>query len=155
MEPSILDRIDSGRPVSVEREVFPGMAREGVLRGFHSEAYWVDTGTPETYLGAQLELLGGGRGQAVAGIHDEARVADSAEVLRSVLGRGTVVDEGACICDSVVMADSKVGAGASIEQSIVGFGASIGDDASVSDFSLIGHGAVVSKGENLAATRRA
>ena len=41
-EPSVLDRIPAGRPMSVEREVFPVMARDGVLFAMASDCYWVD-----------------------------------------------------------------------------------------------------------------
>jgi len=30
MSPAVLDRIPAGRPVSVERETFPGLLRDGV-----------------------------------------------------------------------------------------------------------------------------
>ena len=148
-EPSVIDRIEPGRRVSVEREVFPAMADEGVLYGVRSEAYWVDTGTPETYLGVQLDLLDGVRGPARSGVDDAAEIHPGATVRRSVIGPGVVVAEGSRVCDSVVMAGSKIGEGAVVDGSLVGADATIGPDARVLGLSVVGHGAEVVAGEHL------
>ena len=148
-EPSVIDRIEPGRRVSVEREVFPAMADEGVLYGVRSEAYWVDTGTPETYLGVQLDLLDGVRGPARSGVDDAAEIHPGATVRRSVIGPGAVVAEGSRVCDSVVMAGSRIGEGAVVDGSLVGRNATIGPDARVLGLSVVGHGAEVVAGEHL------
>ena len=148
-EPSVIDRIEPGRRVSVEREVFPAMADEGVLYGLRSEAYWVDTGTPETYLGVQLDLLDGVRGPARSGVDDAAEIHPGATVRRSVIGPGAVVAEGSRVCDSVVMAGSRIGEGAVVDGSLVGTDATIGPDAQVLGLSVVGHGAEVVAGEHL------
>ena len=149
-EPSVIDRIEPGRRVSVEREVFPAMADEGVLYGLRSEAYWVDTGTPETYLGVQLDLLDGVRGPARSGVDDAAEIHPGATVRRSVIGPGAVVAEGSRVCDSVVMAGSRIGEGAVVDGSLVGRNATVGRDARVLGLSVVGHGAEVVAGEHLA-----
>ncbi|HBM55705.1 MAG TPA: mannose-1-phosphate guanylyltransferase [Acidimicrobiaceae bacterium] len=148
-EPSVIDRIEPGRRVSVEREVFPAMADEGVLYGLRSEAYWVDTGTPETYLGVQLDLLDGVRGPARSGVDDAAEIHPGATVRRSVIGPGAVVAEGSRVCDSVVMAGSRIGEGAVVDGSLVGRNATIGPDARVLGLSVVGHGAEVVAGQHL------
>ncbi len=148
-EPSVIDRIEPGRRVSVEREVFPAMADEGVLYGLRSEAYWVDTGTPETYLGVQLDLLDGVRGSARSGVDDAAEIHPGATVRRSVIGPGAVVAEGSRVCNSVVMAGSRIGEGAVVDGSLVGTDATIGPDAQVLGLSVVGHGAEVVAGEHL------
>lgn len=148
-EPSVIDRIEPGRRVSVEREVFPAMADEGVLYGLRSEAYWVDTGTPETYLGVQLDLLDGVRGPARSGVDDAAEIHPGATVRRSVIGPGAEVAEGSRVCDSVVMAGSRIGEGAVVDGSLVGTDATIGPDAQVLGLSVVGHGAEVVAGEHL------
>ncbi|MCP4845002.1 MAG: NDP-sugar synthase [Actinomycetia bacterium] len=149
LEPSVLQRIPPGRRVSVEREVFPAMADSGTLFGFRSECYWVDTGTPETYLDVQLDLMDGVRGPARSSVDDAAEVHTGAVVRRSVIGPGAVVAEGARVCDSVVMAGSNIGEGAVVDGSLVGRDASIGSDAQVLGLSVVGHGAEVAVGERL------
>jgi len=154
LEPSVLQRIPPGRRVSVEREVFPAMADAGTLFGFRSECYWVDTGTPETYLDVQLDLMDGVRGPARSGVDDAAEVHTGAMVRRSVIGPGAVVAEGARVCDSVVMAGSNIGEGAVVDGSLVGRDASIGSDAQVLGLSVVGHGAEVAVAECLDGDRR-
>ena len=56
MEPSVIERIDTGRRVSVEREVFVDMAAAGTLWALRHNTYWLDAGTPLTYLQAQTDF---------------------------------------------------------------------------------------------------
>ena len=63
VEPSVLDRIPAGRRVSVERETFPAMVADGSLfAAADGDVYWIDAGTPEQYLEAQLDIIDGLRG---------------------------------------------------------------------------------------------
>ena len=62
LEPSVLDRIEDGRRVSIERETFPAMVQDrSLFAAPDGGVYWLDTGTPETYLRAQLDLIDGRR----------------------------------------------------------------------------------------------
>ena len=134
LEPSVLGRIDPGRRVSVERHVFPAMAAEGTLYAVASDAYWIDTGTPETYLRANLDLLDDPEGSVVA---DDAHVAP-----------------GATVVGSVVMAGASIGENALVENSIVGSGARVGASAEVVGLTVLGAGAVVADGERVDGVRR-
>ena len=60
-EPSVLDRIPVDGRVSIERETFPAMVEAGPLFALGSDAYWLDTGTPDAYLRAHRDLLLGRR----------------------------------------------------------------------------------------------
>jgi mannose-1-phosphate guanylyltransferase len=61
LEESVLGRIPGGRRVSIERETFPALVADRGLFALPSDAYWLDTGTPEMYLQAQLDILNGSR----------------------------------------------------------------------------------------------
>ena len=51
-----LDRVEA-KPISIEREVFPQMARDGELYTFSLEGFWADIGQPLEYLnGTRLYL---------------------------------------------------------------------------------------------------
>ncbi len=54
-----LGRIPAGRACSIEREIFPELAAEGLLHGHPSDAYWRDIGTPASYLAANHDVLRG------------------------------------------------------------------------------------------------
>jgi mannose-1-phosphate guanylyltransferase len=57
LEPEVLELIPPGRQVSIEREVFPRLADEGSLYALALPGYWLDVGTPASYLQAHLDLL--------------------------------------------------------------------------------------------------
>ena len=149
LEPSILDRIPDGRPVSIEREVFPAMATERRLHAVRSDAYWIDTGTPEAYIRAQVDLVDGTRGDLRA-VHPSAQVDPGADVARSVVMAGVMVGSGARLCDAVVMAGATIGADATVDHSIVGPGAHVGSGASIAGLTVIGATETVGAGIQLA-----
>ncbi len=57
MEPEVLDMIPGDRMVSIERETFPALAGMGALYAYASHDYWLDAGTPETYIQANMDYL--------------------------------------------------------------------------------------------------
>ena len=148
LEPSILDRIPDGRPVSIEREVFPAMATERRLHAVRSDAYWIDTGTPEAYIRAQVDLVDGTRGDLPA-VHPSAQVDAGADVERSVVMAGVTVGPGARLCDAVGMDGATVGADATVDHSIVGPGAHVGSGASIAGLTVIGATETVGAGIQL------
>ncbi len=126
-EPSILDRIPSAEVWSAEHQLFPALVSEGArvfARG--TDAYWMDIGTPEKYLQANLDALSGRyrTSPAVTGgaflSDDDVLVDGSAGVVRSVLGRGVKVGSEALVEESVLLPEASVGAGARVRRSVLG-----------------------------------
>lgn len=153
LEPSVLDRIDGGRKVSVERETFPAMAAEGTLYALDGSTYWLDAGTPQQYVQAQLDLIDGVRGPALDGVHTAARVEEPAVVDRSVLGDGVVVEAGATVERSVLLPGARVHGGAVVTDSVLGEGAEVMAGARVVDGTVVGDGEVVERGTHLEGAR--
>lgn len=143
LEPSMLDRVEPGRKVSIERETFPSMAADGGLWAVHSDAYWVDAGTPETYLQIQLDLLDGVRGAACDGVDASAHVETGAEVMRSVVMAGATIERGASVRNAVIGPGATVCEGAVVDGSLLGHGARVEPGATVSGLSILGDDAVV------------
>jgi len=79
---------------------------------------------------------------------DETATVDGT-VERSEIGANCVVETGAVVRNSVLLAGAHAAAGAVIEGSIVGWGATVGAGATVRNLSVIGHGAKVPAGEAL------
>lgn len=146
MEPSVLGRIAPGRRVSVERETFQELVADGTLYAWATDDYWTDTGRPELYLAANIDLLTGkrpGRCDAVAAgatVDRSAHLSDSlvgagadvrgnAHLDASVVLDGAVIDEGAHLERSIVM--GRVGAGARVTDSVVGVDGVIEPDSVV------------------------
>ncbi len=133
-EPSVLARIPVGRPVSVERETFPQLVDDEKLYALEGNAYWLDAGTPEAYLQANLDQLP----DEGSDVHPDAVVADSAHVERSVVGAGASIGDDATLTEAVVLAGATVESGARVHRSIVGPRAVIRSGAELLDLTVIG-----------------
>jgi mannose-1-phosphate guanylyltransferase len=154
---SVIDSIPAGRPVSVERETFPGLLEDKrLLLGHVDRAYWTDLGTPGLYVQGSADLV---RGLIVPsarpGPPGEALVLPGAEVHPSArLYGGTSVLPGAvvgadCVLESsVVMPGASIGTGSRVRWSAVGSGARIADEV-VLDHAVVGEGARVGSGNEL------
>jgi mannose-1-phosphate guanylyltransferase len=180
LEPEVLERIEPGRAVSFEREVFPSLIGAG-LYGFRAQGYWLDIGTPERYLEATFDILERrvetvvGRSLADRGtcvgdgcsLSPDARlvvpavIGDRCEIEaealigpRAVIGPGCSIGEGALVEEAVVHERARVGLGAVVRGSIVGPGASIGAGSRVEQGAVIGAEAVVEPGAVLAEGER-
>ena len=152
LEPSALDRIATDRRVSIERETFPTMVDEGGLFALHSDSYWIDAGTPETYLRAQLDLIDGSR-SSESGLSSSAEIDPSARIENSILGADVVIGNGAVIRNSVLMDNVTIGPGTRIVDSIVADRAWVGPDSIIRDLSVIGAGLQVAARSDLSGTR--
>ena len=119
-EPNVLDHIAPMERVSIERVVFPALVEQGRLFGMASDDYWLDAGSPEQYLQANLDLVRGVRGAGVDGVHVDAVVHDEAIVVESVVGARASVAAGARVTGSVLLPDSVVETGAIVDRSVVG-----------------------------------
>ena len=176
LEPEVLERIEPGRAVSFEREVFPSLIGSG-LYGFGAQGYWLDIGTPERYLEATFDILERrvdtvvGRSLADRGlcVGDRCSLSEDARLLapavvgerceieaeavigpRSVIGPRCRIGEGAAVEEAVVHERARIGPGAVVRESIVGPGAAVGAGSRVERGAVIGAGAVVEPGAMLA-----
>ena len=146
-----LGRIPAGRACSIEREIFPELAAEGLLHGHPSDAYWRDIGTPASYLAANHDVLRGALvtatpvGDVYAG---PGAVVDPAATVGglSSLGAGASVAAGATVRGSVVGAQSRVGEGAEVVGAILGEGVTVGARARVLAGAVVGDGAAIAPG---------
>ena len=153
LEPSVLDRIPAGRRVSIERVTFPEMVADRSLYALHADDYWVDAGTPATYLQAQLDLIDGVRGVAERPVHESAVVGDGATIDHSILMAGVEVAAGATVRNSVVLPGTRIAVGALIDGSIVGARSSIGAFAHLTGLTVVGDDVTVAEGAILEGAR--
>jgi mannose-1-phosphate guanylyltransferase len=128
-EPSVLELIPSNEVVSAERQLFPRLVAEGArMFGRATDAYWMDIGTPEKYLEANLDALAGRFSTtAVPSPGDDlvlsatgVRVAEGARVSSSCLGAGSLIEEDATVERAVLLPGAAVRGGARVERSILG-----------------------------------
>jgi mannose-1-phosphate guanylyltransferase len=140
LEPSVLQRIPSRLTVSIERETFPRMLdTPRRLFAQHSDAYWLDIGTPRKYAEAQADVLAGRMGlppapgavEQAAGVWVQGHVdVDPDARLRAsvLLGHGAKVGPGADVAESVVGPGATIEPGARVLRSVVLAGARVGAD---------------------------
>jgi mannose-1-phosphate guanylyltransferase len=151
---SVIDSIPEGRPVSVERETFPGLLAAGArVSGHVDAAYWRDMGTPADLVHGSADLvLGRAPSAALPGPVGEALVLPGAQVAPdavvqggTTVGRRARVGPGARVSGSLLFDGAVVGAGAVVTAAVVGAGAEVGESASVAD-TVVGDRAVIGAG---------
>ncbi|MBA0049470.1 NDP-sugar synthase [Streptomyces sp. AJS327] len=154
---SVIDAIPQGRPVSVERETFPGLLESGAhLHGVVDSTYWLDLGTPEAFVRGSADLvLGRAPSPAVPGRCGERLVLETAEVAGdakltggSVVGARSAIGDGVRIEGSALLDGAVIAPGARIRDSLIGAGARIGA-GTVLDGAVVGDNAVVGEGNEL------
>jgi mannose-1-phosphate guanylyltransferase len=175
LEPEVLDLIPPDRAVSIEREVFPRLVEEGSCYGVALPGYWLDVGTPESFLQAHRDVLernfetevGKLLGRDYTHCPPGSRVADEARLVPpvyvggsvaagarigsiAVVGRGASVGRDSVVDNAVVGARAQIGAGCSVVDSIVGEDAVLGDGCQVAGLSIVGPGARVGARNRLA-----
>jgi len=161
LNPCVLDRIEL-RPMSIEKEVFPHMARDGTLHVMNLKGFWADVGQPKDFLaGLSLYLRSlvkhpsGFADQQLAKQEDyksidviikgSVLIAPDAKIGRGskigpnvVVGAGVVVGEGVRLVDCVLMAKSDVKDNAYVQDSIVGWYSSVGKWARLMGIAVLG-----------------
>jgi mannose-1-phosphate guanylyltransferase len=145
LDRSVVAAIPAGRPVSIERETFPGLLRDGVpFYGWVHDGYWLDIGSPAKYRQGQLDLLAGkvatdvtppGRVDARGPVGPDVQVASGATVAPPcVIGAGSRLELGCRVGPNAVLgAGCVIGAGATVEGAILWDGVEVGAEAVLRD----------------------
>jgi Nucleoside-diphosphate-sugar pyrophosphorylase involved in lipopolysaccharide biosynthesis/translation initiation factor 2B, gamma/epsilon subunits (eIF-2Bgamma/eIF-2Bepsilon) len=147
LERDVLDIIPPDSNVSIEREIWPKLVGNGLYAYPHDRAYWLDIGTPETYLKATSDILEGFvKTSPVQRIGPNCTIAPDAHVgSTAVLGDGVTVGAGSRVERAVVLQGSVIGEHCELEDCIVSAGARIGDRTVVSDRAVLGEGVTVGR----------
>jgi mannose-1-phosphate guanylyltransferase len=136
----VIDAIPTGRPVSVERETFPGLLADGeVVMGFLDSSYWLDVGTPAAFARGSADVVRGRvDSPALPGTPGESLVLEAAAVDPTAMlsggtavAPGAVIEAGARVHGSIVGAGARIGAASAVVESIVGAGAVVGADCTL------------------------
>jgi mannose-1-phosphate guanylyltransferase len=139
---SVVEAIPSGRPVSVERETFPGLLSDGALMIGHLDStYWRDLGQPADFVSGSADLvLGSAPTQALPGpvgeclVLDGATIATTAQVFGGTsVGRDCIVGSHAIVDGAVLFDGVNIGPGAIVRRSVIGTNAVIGEAATIID----------------------
>ena len=120
-EPSVIARIPDGRKVSVEREIFPALVADQTLWAMATNDYWIDTGQPDLYLKANLDVITRLRAEHswAHGVAEGAVIGTGVALSDTVVADGASIGDGADVSDSVLLAGASVGPGAHVRHSVV------------------------------------
>ena len=172
LEPHTFDRIPDGRPSSIERDYFPSLiTRKEKFIGHIDRGYWLDIGSPESYMQAHRDLM---KQRCEAGpfheqppdfiyqdsgcqISTEAKITGPCFLSRdcvieggaqigpqSVLGPRCRIGANTVIERAILWGDTVVDSGAIIRDALLGEACHISSNARVGPGALIGHRSILS-----------
>lgn len=167
LSPKIFDYIHSARRVSIEREVFPALARDKELFGYEFHGLWIDIGEPSDFVRANrllLEELGSSgyvakssRIEATAKINSPVAVGEHTRIgPGSTIGPNVTFSDdvvvGGCVRvrNSVVFPGTTISDFSHIEGAIIGENVLIGKRVKIAENCLIGDHVIVDDGVRLA-----
>lgn len=153
LEREVAERIEPGRAVSMEREIFPVLAGGNGLYGYPAEGYWIDIGTPERYLESTYDLLAGRvesdlppRDETGSLVYEGGLVSGAHIGPQSVVGRHCRIGVDSVVERAVLHDRVTVGSDCRLGGCIVAAGATIEDGARVEPGAVIGSNAVIEAG---------
>lgn len=148
LEPSVIDRVEM-RPTSIEREIFPKMASEGVLYATPIHGFWEDIGTPQSFLAAIPIFLKNEDKTLI----EADQIGENAHIGPNVvIGKGVVIGDNCTISDATIMDGCRIGDNVTIKGSIIGWKSKIGNGATVEAMTSLGEDVTVAAGITLHAS---
>lgn len=158
LEPQVLDLIPKETNRSFEYDVFPEILKRKLpfYGKVMADEYWLDIGTPASYLKAHHDFLNG----KVTGfeiekpdlsdiathaeidknsvIGENCTIKPGAKIVSSVIGAGVHVEEKAVIENSVIWSHTRVASGGEIRGSVVARSCHIGRNVTVGEGTVLG-----------------
>jgi len=155
IEPSVLNMIRPEHRVSLEREIFPILAKRRRLFGFPFQGYWFDIGSFSDYQRANFALLAK-QGPRTIIRHEASRAAAQSRLLSPLLlGEGSIVEKAATlgpkallgkhcrimkrarVTGSILFDRVTVGIGSTVSGAIVASDVSVGDKVKIEPGTVI------------------
>lgn len=142
LEPEVLEHVPAGTKYDFSRQLFPHLLEMGwPMYAALVEGLWFDVGHPRQLLAAERELLATGDALGLD-------LPEGERVSGGLRAPGALVDTGASLESSVVLAGARVAVGARMRRSLAMAGARIEGGASLED-SIVGRDSVVGAGAQL------
>ncbi|KAI9001876.1 mannose-1-phosphate guanyltransferase [Gaertneriomyces semiglobifer] len=151
--PAILERIQP-KPMSIEKEVFPFMAKDGQLHCMPLQGFWADVGQPKDFLtGSSLylrsvqshtpaDLATSSEGISIVGnvlVHPSAKIGANVKIGPNVvIGPNTRIASGVRLSNSVVMDGASIADNAYVKDSIIGWQSTVGRWSRLEKITVLG-----------------
>jgi len=157
--PSILNRIEI-KPTSIEKEVFPVMAKEKQLFAFELAGFWMDIGQPKDFLTGMCLYLTSLRQRnpsilyscskepsTVVGnvlVDPTAKIGQGCRIGPNVtIGPNCVIEDGACIKRSTILEGAIIKSHAWLDSCIVGWCSTVGRWVRMEGITVLGEDVIV------------
>ncbi len=140
LEPEIFKLMPDGKH-SMERDVYEDLSATGGLNGFPFEGWFVDAGTPASYIEANQVCISEEKfssGYAHGGSWFGEGSTNLGEVTGSCIGAGASIGERSVVRGSAILERAEIGASCTIEGSLIGVGAII-PEGSVLQGEIVNH----------------
>jgi len=152
IEPEVLRLIPDNRKVSLEREIFPILAKERRLSGFEFPGYWFDIGSLTDFRKANFSLLRNPTRKPEPQATN-AKIADDALIREPVsFGDNSAVDSRARVGPNTILGnDVRIGKNSKVTQSILFDRVTIGEGSQILGAILstdvkVGNGVKINRG---------
>jgi mannose-1-phosphate guanylyltransferase len=164
--PNIFNYLPASIRCSIEREVFPELARKGELFGCEIDALWADIGKPQDLIRAnqiwieQVIKLENPHGNDVVGTNVQikapvaivkgVKIGEGSVIGPNVsLGRSVSIGSSVRIKNSIVFPFAEIADFSSIDGALIGEAACVGREVSIESGCLIGDNATIHDGVRL------
>ena len=162
LNPGVVAMIPHGRPVNLEREVFPILASQRRMMGWKHMGFWYDIGKIPEYIIANRELLKRPEYAMREKLDLETQSVELTQpsfvgrdcILESgaklgpnaILSERVSVKKGATLRETIVFEQTTFNENCVVEDSVVGEAVTIGKDAKIGKGSIIAGQVVIPKG---------
>ena len=162
LDPKIFKYIPKGKQCSIEREIFPTLAKERRLFGHIIEGLWIDIGNPEEYLQANKNILDKLYDKNMLKLPKNIETKKPVAIDRginigkktvigpyTVLGKNVIIGDNVQIYDSIVFSDTKIGDNTIINGAIIGENVIIGKNVQINTGCIVADQAKIKDSLNL------
>jgi mannose-1-phosphate guanylyltransferase / phosphomannomutase len=140
LEPEAYSEIPYKREFDFSKDLFPAILKKpGALVGYIADGYWRDVGNLSEYHEAHMDALHGIVNLEIAGerrngaiVEEDCEVEDARFRGQNAIAKGTKIEVGAMVTNSIIGAGCQIEAGAIVENSILWDGTRVGRNASLS-----------------------
>jgi len=142
--------------MSIEKEVFPCMAKDGQLFAYELQGFWMDVGQPKDFItGTSLylrslreknpSLLYNGPGVVGNALVDStAKIGENCRIGPNVtVGPGVVIEDGVCIKRCTILKDAHIKSHSWLDSCIVGWKCVVGRWVRLENVTVLGEDVIV------------
>ena len=139
LEPEVLDYIETGRLVSMEKEIFPQIITDtGKFFGFEFKGYWIDVGRIKSYIDAHKLLLKNQQLEYSEGNDCEI----NGKLSESCIGNNVFIGENSNLESTIVFDNVKIGKNVVLNNCVIGENCRIGDYSNLKN-SIVGDNEII------------